>query len=126
MRHGAIGMRRPTYFVLASMLSGPLHGTAIIERTAEMSDGRVRLPAGTLYSALDRLMAEGLVRRASEETIGSRIRRRYALTPSGICALHGLTSKLTASAGRVGRIVSIGGRARLGGNVGLGGKGKKS
>ncbi len=123
MRLSTIAMRRQTYFVLASMLGGPLHGSAIIERAAAMSDGHVRLPAGTLYGALDRLMAEGLVRRASEEMLGSRIRRSYALTPSGMCALHGPASQTTASADRVGRIVSIGGRARLGGQ---GGKGKIS
>ena len=28
-------MREPTYFVLASLLDGPLHGYAIIQRTGE-------------------------------------------------------------------------------------------
>jgi PadR family transcriptional regulator, regulatory protein PadR len=115
MRHATIGMRTPTYFVLASMLGGPLHGSAIIERAAAMSDGRLRLPTGTLYTALDRLIADGLVRRASEETSGGRIRRSYALTPSGIGALRGDTSRMTSSAGGIGRVVSIGGRVRLGG-----------
>ena len=34
-------MREPTYFVLASLLDGPLHGYAIIKRTAELSGDRV-------------------------------------------------------------------------------------
>ena len=122
MRHATIAMRRPTYFVLASMLSGPLHGSAIIERAAAISDGRLRLPAGTLYTALDRLIADGLVRRASEETSGGRIRRSYALTPSGIGALRRDTSRTTSSAGRARRVVSIGGRVRLGGQGGVGGQ----
>src|SRR5580693_3890730 len=54
-------MREPTYFVLASLLDGPLHGYAIIQRTTELSGGRVRLATGTLYTALDRLSAEGYV-----------------------------------------------------------------
>jgi PadR family transcriptional regulator, regulatory protein PadR len=114
MRTGTIAMRTPTYFVLASMLGGPLHGSAIIERAAAMSEGRVRLPTGTLYSALDRLIANGFVCRAGEETSGGRIRRSYALTPSGIGALRGGTSRIEASPDRVGRVVSIGGRVRLG------------
>jgi PadR family transcriptional regulator, regulatory protein PadR len=113
MRPSTITMRKPTYFVLASMLGGPLQGSAIIERAATMSEGRVRLPTGTLYTALDRLMTEGLVRR-SEETSGGRIRRSYALTPTGIGALRGDTSRIAASPDRVGRVVSIGGRVRLG------------
>ena len=48
-------MREPTYFVLASLLRGPLHGYAIIKRAEQLSDGRVRLATGTLYTALDRL-----------------------------------------------------------------------
>jgi PadR family transcriptional regulator, regulatory protein PadR len=48
-------MREPTYFVLASLLDGPLHGYAIIQRSEELSGGRVRLATGTLYTALDRL-----------------------------------------------------------------------
>jgi PadR family transcriptional regulator, regulatory protein PadR len=111
-----MAMRRPTYFVLASMLGGPLDGSAIIGRAAAMSDGRVRLAAGTLYTALDRLMAEGLVHRASEETPpGGRTRHSYALTPAGRCALQGDASRKAASAGAVSRVVSIGSRARLGG-----------
>jgi PadR family transcriptional regulator, regulatory protein PadR len=115
MRSLTIAVRRPKYFVLASMLGGPLHGGAIIERAAAMSDGRVRLPTGTLYTALDRLMAEGLVRTAGEETSGGRTRRSYALTPSGIGALQRDASRAAASAATVSRVVSIGGRARLGG-----------
>src|ERR1700683_4454376 len=72
-------MREPTYFLLASLLDGPLHGYAIIQRAAELSDGRVRMATGTLYTALDRLTAEGYVRLVSEEIVNGRGRRSYAL-----------------------------------------------
>ena len=39
-------MREPTYYTLAALLDGPLHGYAIIKRAAELSGGRVRLAAG--------------------------------------------------------------------------------
>jgi PadR family transcriptional regulator, regulatory protein PadR len=45
-------MREPTFHVLAPMLDGPLHGYGIIRRAHELTDGRVRLAAGTLYTAL--------------------------------------------------------------------------
>jgi DNA-binding PadR family transcriptional regulator len=60
-------MREPTYFVLAALLAGPLHGYAIIKRAGELSGGRVRLATGTLYTALDRLTAEGHVELVSED-----------------------------------------------------------
>ena len=38
-----------TYYILLSLLS-PQHGYGIMQQTEEMSRGRVRLAAGTLYS----------------------------------------------------------------------------
>src|ERR1700759_3928262 len=81
-------MREPTYFVLASLLRGPLHGYAIIKRAEQLSGGRVRLAPDTLYTALDRLTADGYVQLVSEETVGGRIRRTYGLTEDGAAALR--------------------------------------
>src|SRR5579875_1900063 len=81
-------MREPTYFVLASLLDGPLHGYAIMQRAEELSGGRVRLATGTLYTALDRLTGEGQVELVREEIVQGRARRSYGLTPSGADALR--------------------------------------
>ena len=91
-------MREPTYFVLASLLEGPLHGYAIIKRTGDMSAGRVRLATGTLYTALDRLTAEGYVRLVSEETVAGRIRRSYVLTDRGSAALRAEAQRMAEAA----------------------------
>ena len=91
-------MREPTYFVLASLVDGPLHGYAIIQRAAELSDGRVRMATGTLYTALDRLTAEGYVRLVREEIVNGRARRSYGLTGSGTAALHAEAARMEAAA----------------------------
>src|SRR5215469_13645603 len=114
------GMREPTYFVLASMLGGPVHGSAIIKRAETLSDGRVRLATGTLYAALDRLTASGYVCRVRDEPVASHVRHRYGLTPSGIRALRGGASRMpdAAQTGQwesVGRVLSVGSRIRVGG-----------
>jgi PadR family transcriptional regulator len=80
-------MREPTYFVLASLLDGPLHGYAIIKRAGELSGGRVHLATGTLYTALDRLTGDGQVQLVSEETVAGRVRRSCGLTEDGAAAL---------------------------------------
>jgi PadR family transcriptional regulator PadR len=98
MTRPAKPMREPTYFVLASLLSGPLHGYAIIKRVGEMSDDRVRLGTGTLYTALDRLTAEGCVRLVSEETINGRVRRTYGLTGAGRAALRAEALRMAEAA----------------------------
>jgi PadR family transcriptional regulator, regulatory protein PadR len=96
-----VAMREPTYFVLASLLDGPLHGYAIIKRAEDLSDGRVRLATGTLYTALDRLSAEGYVRLVSEEIVSGRARRSYGLTDEGTAALRAEATRMAEAASLV-------------------------
>jgi Transcriptional regulator PadR-like family len=49
----------------------------------QISGGRVRLRAGTLYTAPDRLRADGLVGVDREEVVEGRLRRYYRLIPEG-------------------------------------------
>jgi PadR family transcriptional regulator, regulatory protein PadR len=94
-------MREPTYFVLAALLGGPLHGYGIIQRAGELSGGRVRLATGTLYTALDRLTAEGLVELVSEEAVNGRARRTYGLTTDGSAALRAEAQRMAQAAALV-------------------------
>lgn len=91
-------MREPTYFVLAALLRGPLHGYAIMKRAEELSGGRVRLATGTLYTALDRLTAEGHVQLVSEETVAGRVRRTYGLTEGGSAVLRAEAVRMAEAA----------------------------
>ncbi len=91
-------MREPTYFVLASLLDGPLHGYAIIKRAADLSGGRVRMATGTLYTALDRLAGEGYVQVVREEIVNGRARRSYGLTEPGAAALRTEAARMAAAA----------------------------
>jgi PadR family transcriptional regulator len=91
-------MREPAYFVLASLLDGPLHGYAIIQRAELLSGGRVRLATGTLYTALDRLADAGLVEVVGEEIVNGRARRSYGLTPPGAGALRAEAARMAEAA----------------------------
>jgi DNA-binding PadR family transcriptional regulator len=91
-------MREPTYFVLAALLGGPLHGYAIMKRAEELSGGRVRLATGTLYTALDRLTAEGHVELVSEQAVAGRVRRTYRLTEGGSAALRAEAQRMAEAA----------------------------
>jgi PadR family transcriptional regulator, regulatory protein PadR len=91
-------LRPASYFVLASLLDGPLHGYAISTRAAELSDGDVRLTAGTLYGALERMAARGLVEMERDETVDGRLRRYYRLTGGGRDAVVQEADRLAAAA----------------------------
>ena len=47
--------------ILAVLSDGPLHGYAIIEKLKRRSQGALALPEGTVYPALHRLEAAGLL-----------------------------------------------------------------
>ena len=101
-------MREPTYFILAALLDGPSHGYGIIQEAESLSGGRVRLTAGTLYGALERLAAEGLVEPDREEVVGGRRRRYFRLTGDGEDALAEETERMRSSAEVVrGRLSAV-------------------
>ena len=88
----------PSYFVLAALLDGRLHGYGIIKKAAEQSNGRVRLTAGTLYGALDRLADQQLVTVVGHEQVAGRTRRYYQLTDRGIHALQQEAARMEQAA----------------------------
>lgn len=76
-------MQEATFLILTALANGSQHGYGIISDVAGISEGRVRLRAGTLYAALDRLRADGLIDVDREEVVDNRLRRYYRLTPEG-------------------------------------------
>ena len=100
-------MREPSFHVLAAMLDGPLHGYGIIGRTLELTQGRVRLAAGTLYAALDRLHDAGLVEVDREEVVEGRARRYYRLTGAGREALRAEARRMASAADMVLRHATV-------------------
>lgn len=84
--------------ILAAVAAAPLHGYGIIQSVERLSDGRVRLRAGTLYSALDRLVREQSLTVDREEVVDGRLRRYYAITDAGLEVLRQGVEQLEANA----------------------------
>ncbi len=93
----------PSYIALATLIDGPLHGYAIVQRAAELSNGEVRPSTGTLYALLERAIAEGLVVAGDPYREGGRERRDYSLTPEGRRELEAETRRLERAARTVSR-----------------------
>jgi len=74
-------LQEATLLVVAALAHGSQHGRGIIADVRRISGGRVKLRAGTLYTALDRLRAEGLVAVDREEIVANRPLRFYRLSP---------------------------------------------
>ena len=68
-----------TYYILLSLVKAR-HGYGIMQMAEQLSGGRVRLAAGTLYGALTALCEKGWIRLLPSEE--SR-KKEYILTPKG-------------------------------------------
>jgi PadR family transcriptional regulator PadR len=79
---GYVGM-----LLLATLASGPAHGYALSAELRRRSNGHLLIVEGSLYPALHRLEAAGLVASRSETSDGRR-RRLYEITADGKVALE--------------------------------------
>jgi DNA-binding PadR family transcriptional regulator len=91
-------MQEPSFLILTALAAGMQHGYGIITDVARISEGRVRLRAGTLYAALDRLRAEGLIEVDHEEIVDGRLRRYYKLSEEGGRQLAAEAARIQANA----------------------------
>ena len=69
-----------TYYILLSLVE-PRHGYGIMQTAEQLSHGRVRLAAGTLYGALTALCEKGWIRLLPSEEDSRK--KEYAITPKG-------------------------------------------
>lgn len=68
--------------ILSVVSREPLHGYAVIEALKARSGGSLSLPEGTVYPALHRLEADGLLQ-SEWSTASGRRRRVYKITKRG-------------------------------------------
>ncbi|MBK7929500.1 MAG: PadR family transcriptional regulator [Bryobacterales bacterium] len=119
MRHVAEGhneaagppLSEAVLLILLSLANQARHGYSILKDVEELSGGRVVLSTGTLYGALQRLLASGWIERVEQED-SSRGRQAYALTAAGRGALDGEIARMRMLA----RVASL----RLAGGGGIG------
>jgi DNA-binding PadR family transcriptional regulator len=91
-------MQEATFLILTALAGSTQHGYGIITDVERISDQRVRLRAGTLYTALERLRADSLVEVDREEIVDGRLRRYYRLTAVGQERLAAEAARLQANA----------------------------
>jgi PadR family transcriptional regulator, regulatory protein PadR len=69
--------------ILRTLTVGSLHGYAIAQHIAKLSDGVFRVEQGSLYPALERVLNKGWATVRWAETPTKRQARYYSITPSG-------------------------------------------
>ncbi|WP_019792912.1 PadR family transcriptional regulator, partial [Streptococcus sobrinus] len=78
-RNKHLPLTETTYYILLALLE-PGHGYVIMQRVEDLSDGDVRIAAGTMYGAIENLLKLKWIK-----SIPSNDKRRkvYALTDKG-------------------------------------------
>ena len=90
-------MSDPVLHILLALSDRPRHGYAIVREIEERTGSTVRLGTSTLYTALKRLRADGLIEEtADRSTTGARRRRTYGLTTRGRATLTEQAIRLQA------------------------------
>jgi PadR family transcriptional regulator PadR len=92
--------------ILRTLTLGSLHGYAIAQHLARVSDGELQVEQGSLYPALERLLNKGLVTAEWGESPTKRQARYYTITRSGRRQLEARVAeygRLTLAIGRVMR-----------------------
>ncbi len=89
------------YYILLSLME-PMHGYGIMQNVEQLSNGRVKLAAGTLYGAINTLLEKGWIVAAPEKDFseknfspdkGSR-KKEYQITKQGKEILRGEIKRL--------------------------------
>ena len=86
-----IVLTEATYYILLALYS-PRHGYGIMQEVEEMSGGRVKLAAGTLYGVLSNMMDKGWIIQLPVED-GSR-KKNYQITELGLEVLTNEVERL--------------------------------
>lgn len=98
-----------SFYILLAVADHPLHAYGIRDQITDDSSGDLIVATGTLYPALTRLVAEGMLDRIESHNPRAQIKHCYRITPVG-------KRKLTAEARRYSRL-ALHARHKLGENV---------
>ena len=85
MNNANNALTEAVYYILLALVE-PLHGYGIMQRTVQLSGGRLVISAGTLYGALSTLMEKGWIEQL--EIAADSRRKEYTITDAGRVVLE--------------------------------------
>jgi DNA-binding PadR family transcriptional regulator len=86
-----------TFHILMAVAQDDRHGYAIIQDVEARTDGELRLNAGTLYRAIQRMLEQGLIVETRERpapALDDERRRYYRITPFGAAVARAETRRM--------------------------------
>jgi transcriptional regulator len=91
--------------ILKSLRHGPIHGYGIAQHIQQASEGVLRVGEGSLYPALQRLLAAGWLAADWGVSDNNRRARYYKLTPAGRKRLGAEMDEFGRNIGAIARVM---------------------
>jgi transcriptional regulator len=91
--------------ILRTLTLGSLHGYAIAQHIARLSDGVLQVEQGSLYPALERVLNKGWATAEWAESPTKRQARYYTITKSGRARLKAKVTEYERVAGAIARVM---------------------
>lgn len=89
--HISTALTEAVYYILLSLVS-PLHGYGIMQNVLKLSNGRVKLAAGTLYGAINTMLEKHWILSLPGEKDSRK--KEYQITDIGIEVLKSEVSRI--------------------------------
>ena len=89
-RNKYLPLTETTFYILTELLT-PGHGYLVMQEVENLSFGRVRIAAGTMYGALENLQSQGLIAPVPGP---DKRRKLYQTTPLGREVLYSEAERL--------------------------------
>ena len=84
------------FFILFALADGEKHGYAVMQQVSVLSDGKLRMGPGTLYTTIQRLLRLSLIEETTHKDEPEGRRRYYRLTGQGETLLQTEISRMDA------------------------------
>ena len=102
MNIGNGALTEAVYYILLSLLE-PRHGYGIMQFAEQLSGGRVRLAAGTLYGAINTMLEKGWIEACGTEQ--SSRKKEFVITQTGTAVLLAEIERLEELAANGRRLI---------------------
>jgi DNA-binding PadR family transcriptional regulator len=83
-RDANLPLTETVYYILLALME-PAHGYVLMQRVEELSGGQVRLAAGTLYGAIENLLAKGFITSIPSDDVRRKV---YVISKAGKLTLE--------------------------------------
>lgn len=81
------------FYILLCLYGGKKHGYGIMQKTGQLTNGRVRIGSGTMYGAVSNMMKKGWIREC--ENPADDRKKLYELTTAGRNVFEAEFTRLT-------------------------------